>query len=288
MLWLFSGGYQGSLPAGKLTLDPSGDGVLYGAAGAIVFALAPPGVNGGTASNWSLSALQDLNGFDPEGPLVFGQSSPPELFGTTYLGDVLNRGMVIELLPRGPNSYWSWHRVHVFRGIPGFRGMPHDGQGPVGGLIVGSNGALYGTTAFGGYGPPSSLLGLGTAFEMQPPSLSASGRWQEVQLHRFTGRGEDDGAGPQSGLLLDLGTGKLYGTTTGGGAVTGCGTVYELAHSGSPTAWTETVLASFKGPPDDGCGPEADLNFGTDGNLYGTTSGGGVYNHGTVFEVTLP
>ncbi len=66
------------------------------------------------------------------------------------------------------------------------------------------------------------------------------------------------------------------------------GTVFRFTPTANPKVWTYTVLVSFKGRPADGYEPDADLNFGADGNLYGTTALGGLHNVGTVFEVTLP
>lgn len=73
--------------------------------------------------------------------------------------------------------------------------------------------------------------------------------------------------------------GNLYGTTSKGGA-TNHGTVFEIAPSG-----TESVLHSFSGAPLDGNYPVAGLTIDSHGNLYGTTSAGGVHNDGAVFEI---
>jgi len=63
----------------------------------------------------------------------------------------------------------------------------------------------------------------------------------------------------------------------------GCGTVYELTRSGE--AWSESIIHSFNGS--DGLGPDfGNLIFDRSGQLYGTTSGGGTYGFGTVFQLT--
>ena len=82
---------------------------------------------------------------------------------------------------------------------------------------------------------------------------------------------------------LTLVGGTLYGTTTGGGSECadvkgGCGTVYSIDANGN-----ETVLYRFKGRPD-GAEPSGNL-VSLDGNLYGTTEGGGS-GGGTVFVIT--
>jgi uncharacterized repeat protein (TIGR03803 family) len=74
------------------------------------------------------------------------------------------------------------------------------------------------------------------------------------------------------------GSGDLYGTAEQGGA-SNDGTVFEIVHGSG----TVTVLASFNGT--DGAGPNGSLVLDGNGNLYGTTAGGGTYGSGTVFEV---
>jgi uncharacterized repeat protein (TIGR03803 family) len=82
--------------------------------------------------------------------------------------------------------------------------------------------------------------------------------------------------------------GNLYGTTLQGGGPNcggpGCGTVFKLAKSSS--GWTETILHTFLGNNSDGINPEGNLIFDANGNLYGTTFGGGTSQDGTVFELS--
>ena len=66
--------------------------------------------------------------------------------------------------------------------------------------------------------------------------------------------------------------------------------LWPAAHSGDGVvfkvdpAGKETVLYSFTGGAD-GAGPSGDLVRDSDGNLYGTTSGGGPSNAGVVFKL---
>ena len=62
----------------------------------------------------------------------------------------------------------------------------------------------------------------------------------------------------------------------------GCGTVYQLTHSGSN--WLFSTLAALP----HNCNPLARVVFGPDGHLYGTSSYGGTYDDGTVFKLTPP
>ena len=86
-----------------------------------------------------------------------------------------------------------------------------------------------------------------------------------------------NGSAASNGLLADAG-GNLYGTTYYGGA-NNDGTVFEVA-SGTHLLST---LVTFNGA--NGQIPKAGLIADGDGNLYGTTSGGGAHGLGTVFEV---
>lgn len=97
-----------------------------------------------------------------------------------------------------------------------------DGASPYAGL-ANVNGALYGTTQFGGGGGCQSKYGsgCGTIYE-----ITTAG--SESVLHSFSGG--IDGADPFADLIDVSGT--LYGTTARGGTNScedeGCGTVFEL------------------------------------------------------------
>jgi uncharacterized repeat protein (TIGR03803 family) len=108
--------------------------------------------------------------------------------------------------------------------------------------------------------------------------LETSG--METVLYSFTGG--PDGGSPYGRLVRD-GAGNLYGTTASGGdVICGCGTVFKLDPAGK-----ETILYAFKGYPVDGATPWAGLVSDKAGNLYGTTSGGGAYGDGIVFNLGM-
>jgi uncharacterized repeat protein (TIGR03803 family) len=90
-----------------------------------------------------------------------------------------------------------------------------------------------------------------------------------------------DGALPGYVTPIFDAEGNLYGTTVHSGYYYH-GTAFELTPSG-----TEAVLWSF-GNGTDGQYPSSGLVFDAEGNLYGTTSGGGAYGGGTVFELSAP
>ncbi len=140
-----------------------------------------------------------------------------------------------------------------------------DGGNPVDGLMMNSQGVLYGTASTGG------ASGVGAVFRI-------AGSGAVTVLHSFLGGA--DGATPNGGVIENA-SGRLFGTTTAGGA-SGAGTVYSLQGK------TETVLYSFAGGAADGADPQAGLTMDGSGNLYGTTSAGGASGNGTVFELVAP
>ena len=173
------------------------------------------------------------------------------LYGTTRKGGGYNFGTVFEVDPAGKEIM-----LGIFLG-----GRYGDGAYPVARLVMDTKGNLYGTTAGGG--PYRSY---GTVFG--------------VVHYNFLGK--PDGLNPRAGLVLDA-QGNLYGTTTNGGTAMrpGAGTVFKLDTTGK-----ETVLYSFTFTSPSGVYPEGSLLLDAQGNLYGTTSGGGSYGYGTVFKLT--
>jgi uncharacterized repeat protein (TIGR03803 family) len=134
------------------------------------------------------------------------------------------------------------------------------GWAPQATMALGNDGNLYGTTY-------SSVNGWGTIFKMSP-----SGRL--ITLHNF-GLG-----GGRHALALTKGKdGNFYGTTLEWG-VHNQGTVFKMTPGGQLT-----TLYTFSAAGDPNT-PVAPLTLGQDGNLYGTTEGGGAYGKGTVFQIT--
>jgi hypothetical protein len=148
-----------------------------------------------------------------------------------------------------------------------FQGSP-DGANPLGGLVLGNDGTLYGTTDTGGtnqcyYGEPAC----GTVFALTPATGAS---WKETVIHSFAG---SDGAFPNSGLAFGP-TGSLFGVTPNGGS-DGVGAIFTLKPpSVAGGAWTQTVLYSYGGrryqQNEDPNGP---LLIEPDGTLYTTAEG---------------
>ncbi len=110
---------------------------------------------------------------------------------------------------------------------------------------------------------------------------------QESLLYSFGGTPATDPNQPNAGLVADA-KGNLYGTATYGGGSNNAGAVFEL----SPVAgggWSEKEIYNFCSQTNcsDGYNPRGSLVFDKAGNLYGTTSRGGVNNGtGTIFELS--
>lgn len=202
-----------------------------------------------------IHSFSGSNGSDPMNGLVIDAAG--NLYGTASAGGKATNGVVFMVTSKGVETV-----LHKF--IGGVK----DGSGPQGSLVRDSLGNLYGTTAAGG------THGAGTVFEV-------SGLVETV-LYNFAG--QNDGTGPQAGLTMDA-TGNLYGTTAAGGT-SGNGTVFKLAVpsvAGGP--WKESVLYSF-GTGTDGATPVGGVVLDASGNVYGTTSAGGAYALGTIFQLT--
>jgi hypothetical protein len=202
---------------------------------------------------------------------------------------------VVLVLASSASAQWKEKVLYSFQGIP-------DGSTPVGGVVFGPDGNLYGATAEGGANNCPGIAQCGTVFQLTPPAQK-DGAWTEAILYVFRGKTVNDGSTPSGGVILDK-EGNVYGTTGYGGAGTcmllggnvGCGTVWELSPPQQKDGkWTETILYSFK-DANDGYLPYGGLAFDSVGNLYGATEFGGgkgtscnsLYGGqcGTVFELS--
>jgi uncharacterized repeat protein (TIGR03803 family) len=273
-------------PGAGLMFEPSG--VLYGVASGYntgldgtVFEFRPPAASG---ARWREATLYTFSGAPadgqiPQGAPVFGPDHA--LYGTTYSGGDKDDGTAYRLAP--PETKGGAWTEEVLWSFPGYSG---DGQGPVGTLTLGADGAIFGVTQYGG-------LGGGTVFELTPPTTSG-GSWTETLLYEFPLQGGFSGSAYPTGVILGP-NGVLYGTT---GQYDGrvcdsgknpCGTVFQLVPPETPGgAWTETTIHTFFFGAGDGDAPYAPPLLGSDGVLYGTTGGGGATGHGTIFKMLPP
>jgi uncharacterized repeat protein (TIGR03803 family) len=213
---------------------------------------------------WNFCSAGCQDGANPRSGLAFDAAG--NMYGTTSAGGAYGCGAVFELA-RNRND-WGFTVLYSFA-------CRADGDFPFGGLVLDSAGNLYGTTLNGG-DCATDYQGCGTVFQLTP----SKGNWTKKTLHTFSAANSKDGAYPYANLILDK-TGNLYGTTAFGGAY-GVGAVFKVSPKNG--MWTEKVLHSF-GNDNDGTVPIGPLIFDQAGTLYGTTTGGGAYEYGTVFEL---
>jgi uncharacterized repeat protein (TIGR03803 family) len=263
-----SNGTGGTNPVGGLIADAAGN--LFGTTskggalgnGGTLFEI--PYINGSYSGtpiilvSFDNVHLNSTQGVTPDSGLIVDAAG--DLFGTTLQGGATGDGTVFEL-PFVNGSYPSTPTTLVSFNVA-------DGSFPQAGLIADAKGDFFGTTPQGG------ASNAGTVFEI--PSFGGG----IITLVSFT---PTNGPGAAAGLIMDA-AGDLFGTTYAGGA-NSYGTVFEIAKTSTGYASTPTTLVSFDGT--NGATPEAGLIIDAAGNLFGTTSGGGTYNEGTVFEIPL-
>lgn len=203
-----------------------------------------------TGSNFNLlySPQHSSDPWAPEGGVTFDQSG--NLYGTFSAGGPYQSGAIYELSP----SQQGWQEQILYN-------FPGGGYAPVSGLIIDSQGNLYGRKG-------------GGIFEL----MHYIGYWDITWIY-------DTGSGGIDRLAMDS-AGNLYGTASANGAY-GMGSVFKLtpSHGG----WTYTSLHDFcPSSPSctDGAQPVSNVVFDANGNLYGTASAGGVYGYGVVWEIT--
>jgi uncharacterized repeat protein (TIGR03803 family) len=246
-------------------------------------------------------------------PGLMSQGRDGELYTTNYSDGSHNSGSAFKMTTAGSPT-----TLYTFCPVAGCA----DGSFPVGGLTLGTDGNLYGTTQNGG------KSGAGTVFQLMPTGTLTT-------LWSFTSNPATDGGIPNyapfqgqdgnfygtnpdvysgdfglaykvtpKGKLTVLGDfnatngwspnlptqgtdGNFYGTTVIGGTTCahGCGVVYKMTASGKLS-----VLHDFTGysttNPSDGAFPYGALVQGNDGYFYGTTYQGGTFNQGTIFKIS--
>src|SRR5450631_160629 len=220
---------------------------VAGATLTLAIMLVPAVVATRSAQSQTFTVLHSFTGGTDGASPIAGlvRDAAGNLYGTTDLGGPSNSGTLFKVDATGKETV-----------LYNFTGGADGGYLTTG--LIRAAGNLYGTTRQG------DSSGNGAVYLLDK-------KGKQTVLYSFTGK--TDGASPSSGLIRDA-AGDLYGTTSGGGAMTdcngyGCGVVFKLDITGK-----ETVLYSFTGGAD-GTDPETGVTRDAKGNLYGTTSGGG-------------
>jgi uncharacterized repeat protein (TIGR03803 family) len=266
VLYSFTGGADGSEPYKGVSIDRRGN--LYGTAVTggsggceggcgVVYKLTK---SGGT---WNQTVIYAFTGGDdgsgPGARVTVDRSG--SIYGMTPTGGANGVGTIYKLHPVAGG--WDFQVIHTFTG-------GDDGATGSAGRMLLSHGRLFGAVTAGG------MYGSGVVFELTP---TAVGEWDFRVLYSF--HGQPDGSFPY-GALLRGPSGKIYGTTYYGGE-NGIGAVYEL--SPRPVGeWDGRVIYSFQSGSD-GNSPISNLVPDIAGNLYGTTSEGGL-GSGVIFKLT--
>jgi uncharacterized repeat protein (TIGR03803 family) len=203
----------------------------------------------------TFTSLVSFNGDDGAFPASMSlvQGTDGNLYGTAPSGGANSGGTVFKVTPTGTVTtlYSFCTQINCT-----------DGKTPLAGLVLGANGAFYGTTSVGGANDD------GTVF-----SVTSGGAL--TTLHSFDL--PVDGAYLTAALVQGT-NGTFYGTTDEGGT-NNYGTVFSINSGGAVT-----TLHSFDRT--DGAYPDAALVQATNGNFFGTTSDGGANDDGTVFSIT--
>lgn len=280
---------DGAGPLAALIMDQSGN--LYGTTqggGALahgtVFRLSPRGAN-----KWKHATLYSFcsqSATCPSGGTATGViiDTSGNLYGTTDQSSGADGGIIFELKPR--EGEWKYKQLYAFpcsgdtcpdgshpsglAYLGAAAGQPYDGTSP-----------LFGSASGGGTGGAAPQ---GVVFKLEPVNK----RWRQRVLYNFCSALSGDcadGSLPFGTPVVD-GTGRLFGTTEGGGA-TGSGTVYSL------NGTSESVIYSFcpAGSENcvDGMMPVAPVFLDNFGHIVGTTGAGGVNGpngDGTLFTVS--
>jgi len=234
---------------------------------ALLCALTIPATQSAQAQTFSVihTFSNGGDGYQPDAGLTL--DSGGNLYGTT--SEYSGPGTVFKM--KRSSGSWTLTTLFTFDGF--------DGAIPLGRVVFGPDGALYGTARqFGEGGIGCGLAGCGVVFSLRPPQTfcrAVSCPWTQTVLHNFTG--QPDGDQPYYVDPVFDGGGNLYVTTWEGGFYD-FGGVFQLAPYNG--AWTESAIHSFAG--ENGEEPLSGVILDHAGNLYGTTAGGS----GNVYELS--
>jgi uncharacterized repeat protein (TIGR03803 family) len=246
---------DGAYPSAKLVQGT--DGNFYGTSSeggagqccGTIFKISPTG---------KLTTLRRFGIYNGNSPSALIQATDGYFYGTTSSGGGEGGGTVFKMTPKGKLT--TLYRFCIYYRTCG-------GADPAAGLVQGTDGNFYGTTSW------TSHCGqeCGTVFKITPTGMLTT-LFKGLSSHPYA-------------ALIQTTDGNFYGTTYDGGA-NGSGTLFQITPSGSLTRLYD--FCSHSNYCADGSNPAAALVQGTDGNLYGTTAGGGgASNAGTVYRLSM-
>jgi uncharacterized repeat protein (TIGR03803 family) len=209
------------------------------------------------AAETNISGGQETSadGATPVGALC--QGSDGNFYGTTRYGGSNGTGTIFRFAPAGKfTGLYSFAKA-------GAGSVATNGTVP-NALVLGRDGAFYGTTQQGG------LANAGTFFR-----FTVAGDF--TQIYSFNGDAPSSNPITPNAALVQGANGNFYGTSAYGGSQGG-GSVFEITNTGGVT-----LLHSF---PLLNAGAGAGLTLGADGNFYGTTATNGLNGDGTLFRMT--
>ncbi|MGC1372935.1 MAG: choice-of-anchor tandem repeat GloVer-containing protein [Candidatus Sulfotelmatobacter sp.] len=196
------------------------------------------------------------DGARPAAGLTLGING--NFYGTTLTGGAFDSGTIFEITPTGTLT-----TLYAFCS----RANCPEGGDPLGGVIQGLNGTLYGTTSTEG------PRGAGTVFK-----LSRTGEFST--LFSFCPQTDCPGGQAPMGPLTWAANGNLVGTTAYGGTGN-AGTIFEISPAGH-----FRVLHAFAAADDSQGNIANGVVLARDGNYYGTTYVGGTFGYGSIFELS--
>jgi uncharacterized repeat protein (TIGR03803 family) len=232
----------------------------------------------GQSATPAVSTVVAFSASTPNGGIVRGPDGA--YYGTTASASTVTGGLVFRVTPDGSSVSTLYQMQN------------NESYGPAAGLLLGSDGLLYGTTTFGAVSVVANTSG--TVFRLKPDGTGftvirnfATWSTQNDSLSPIN----TEGAYPDA-TLIEGTDGFLYGVTRAGGP-NGTGAVFKLAKDGTSFKVLHTfgAITSEKNATPvtnlDGIAPLGSLVQYSDGFLYGTTSSGGVNGQGTVFRVGM-
>lgn len=224
----------------------------------------------------AVSNLLAFSGSETSSEVILGPDG--RLYGTSLSGVSASSGLIFATTTAGVIEVETVYQMDA----------DDDGGRPEAGLLLASDGLLYGTTIFG----PGQFDTSGTVFRVRSDGSDYTVLFEFAEPDFTDALGNvfnSNGAYPTA-ALIEGSDGNLYGTTRTGGEF-GAGTVFRIARNGSGFQTLHVFAEATQDEltqvitNEDGVSPQAALLEGADGYFYGTTFTGGPNGTGTIFRL---